>query len=212
MTNKRADVLLNTMMVIEQYSLKRALTDLSQDEFDWEPHPGAWGVRRRSVCTTSNPLGAADGDWVVDNDWTIVEAAYQDWLAEKPVHDRTIEPMPTIGWLLNHFGAAPGVMAESEIVGGRRRRCEAHPGRMGCARRRAQAHTRRGTRARLRRPSLAARRPRHHSHAQRGEPPRDAGLHAARPVPPRRTLRPQSQVASLYRPVLPSSSSRRMSR
>lgn len=118
MTNKRADVLLNTMMVIEQYSLKRALTDLSQEEFEWAPQPDAWGVRRRSMCTTPNPLGAADGDWVVDNDWAIVEEAYQDWLAEKPVPDRTIEPMPTIGWLLNHFGAAPGMVAESEIVGG----------------------------------------------------------------------------------------------
>jgi hypothetical protein len=118
MTGKRADVLLNTMMVIEMYSLKRALTDLSQDEFDWTPHQGAWGVHPRSACTTPDPLGAADGDWVVDNDWTIVEGAYQDWLAEKPVRDRRLEPMPTIGWLLNHFGAAPGLMAELEIVGG----------------------------------------------------------------------------------------------
>ena len=26
--------------------------------------------------------------------------------------------MTTIGWLLNHFGAAPGIVAELEIVGG----------------------------------------------------------------------------------------------
>jgi hypothetical protein len=29
-----------------------------------------------------------------------------------------MEPMTTVGWLLNHFGAAPGLFAELEIVGG----------------------------------------------------------------------------------------------
>ena len=29
-----------------------------------------------------------------------------------------VEPMTTIGWLLNHFGAAPGLTAELEILGG----------------------------------------------------------------------------------------------
>ncbi len=29
-----------------------------------------------------------------------------------------LEPMTTIGWLLNHFGAAPGLVAELTIVGG----------------------------------------------------------------------------------------------
>jgi len=118
MTSKRADVLLNTMMVIEQYSLDRALTDLTQEEFDWAPHPGAWGVRRRSDCTTPDPLGAAEGELVVDNDWAVVQAGYQDWLAKKPFAERTMEPMTTIGWLLNHFGAAPGMVAETTIVGG----------------------------------------------------------------------------------------------
>lgn len=46
---------------------------------------------------------------MADNDWAIVEAAFQGG---------TIEPMTTIGWLLNHFGAAPGLVAELEIVGG----------------------------------------------------------------------------------------------
>lgn len=97
------------MLVIEMYTLNRALTGLTQEEFDWEPHPGAWGIRLREECTTPNATGTEGGEWVADNDWAIAEAA-----------DRgdAIEPMTTIGWLLNHFGAAPGIVAESEIVGG----------------------------------------------------------------------------------------------
>ena len=37
---------------------------------------------------------------------------------EAAFHGRAVEPMTTIGWLLNHFGAAPGLVAELEIVGG----------------------------------------------------------------------------------------------
>jgi hypothetical protein len=107
--DKRADVLTSWMMLIDRYTLHRALTDLTQDEFDWEPHPGAWGVRRREECTTPNPHGAPGSQWVADNDGAIVEAAF---------HGRATEPMTTIGWLLNHFGAAPGLVAELEIVGG----------------------------------------------------------------------------------------------
>src|SRR4029453_997233 len=51
----RADVLLNTMLVIEMYTLRRALTGLTQEEFDWEPHPGAWGIRPRAEGTTPKP-------------------------------------------------------------------------------------------------------------------------------------------------------------
>lgn len=109
MPGPRADVLLNTMMVIEMYTLNRALTDLTQEEFDWAPHPGAWGIARRSECTTPNPSGAEDGEWVAEYD---VEAQ----LAEMQGGPR--EPMTTIGWLLNHFGAAPRDMAGLEIVGG----------------------------------------------------------------------------------------------
>jgi hypothetical protein len=105
----RADVLTQSMMAIELYTLRRALTGLTQDELDWEPHPGAWGIRRRAECQTPNPYGAPDGEWVADCDASIVEAAF---------HGRAIEPMATIGWLLNHIGAAPGLMAELEIVGG----------------------------------------------------------------------------------------------
>ena len=103
----RADVLLNSMLVIEMYTLNRALNGLTQEEFDWEPHPGAWGIRRRETCTTPDATGTEGSEWVSDNDWAIA-AADRD----------VIQPMTTIGWLLNHFGAAPGAVAELEIVGG----------------------------------------------------------------------------------------------
>jgi len=105
----RADVLLNTMLVIDMYTLGRALTDLTQDEMDWEPHPGAFGVRRRDECTTPDPTGADGSEWVCDEDWALVEAADRG---------EATSPMTTIGWLLNHVGAAPGSVAELTIVGG----------------------------------------------------------------------------------------------
>lgn len=97
------------MGVVDMYTLDRALKDLTQEEFEWEPHPGAYGVRRREECTTPNPSGAADGEWVSDLDYEVGAAADRG---------EAVEPMTTIGWLLNHIGAAPGLMAELEIVGG----------------------------------------------------------------------------------------------
>ena len=109
MAGKRASVLRNWMGLIDLYTLSRALDGLTQDEFDWEPHPGAWGLRRREACTTPNASGADDGEWVSDHDWAVVEAADRG---------EATEPMTTIGWLLNHFGAAPGLTAELDFVGG----------------------------------------------------------------------------------------------
>lgn len=109
MASKRASVLHHWMGVIEIYTLNRALTGLTQDEFDWEPHRGAWGVRRREECTTPNASGDPAGDWVIDHDWAIAEAADRG---------EATEPMTTIGWLLNHFGAAPGLTASLDFLGG----------------------------------------------------------------------------------------------
>src|SRR3954451_23282670 len=109
MTGQRASVLLNWVELIDMYTLSRALKDLTQAEFDWEPHPGAWGVRRRDACTTPNPSGEAGSAWVVDNDWELAASADRG---------EAIEPMTTIGWLLNHFGAAPGLTAKLDFVGG----------------------------------------------------------------------------------------------
>jgi hypothetical protein len=99
----------NWMGLIDLYTMTRALNGLTQEEFDWEPHPGAFGVRRRDACTTPNPGGEAGGAWVVDGDWDLAAAADRG---------EAIEPMTTIGWLLNHFGAAPGVTAELDFLGG----------------------------------------------------------------------------------------------
>jgi hypothetical protein len=46
---------------------------------------------------------------VSDHDYQIAAAA---------IRGEAVEPMTTVGWLLNHFGAAPGLFAELEIVGG----------------------------------------------------------------------------------------------
>ena len=113
LAGKRASVLHNWMGLIDMYTMSRALKDLTQAEFDWEPHPGAWGVRRRDTCTTPNPGGDARSVWVVDQDWGVQTAAFGMLNPEGEMN----EPMTTIGWLLNHFGAAPGLTAALDFVG-----------------------------------------------------------------------------------------------
>jgi len=88
MAGKRASVLHNWMGLIDMYTMTRALQGLTQEEFNWEPHPGAWGVRRRDACTTPNPSGDADSAWVVDNDWDLAASADRG---------EAIQPMTTIG-------------------------------------------------------------------------------------------------------------------
>jgi DinB superfamily len=119
MPEVRAEMLLTWMELIDFYTLRRAMEGLTQDEFAWKPHPGAWGVVRRAECTTPSPSGAPDGEWVVDNDMDLVMAAFDQWRQGVPVNEATaFEPMTTIGWLLNHFGAAPGLAATLQFVGG----------------------------------------------------------------------------------------------
>jgi hypothetical protein len=114
MACKRASVLHNWMGLIDIYTLSRALKDLTQAEFEWEPHLGAWGVHRRDACTTPNASGDKNGEWVVDQDWGVQTAAFG---MSNPQGEMN-EPMTTIGWLLNHFGAAPGHTAQLDFVGG----------------------------------------------------------------------------------------------
>lgn len=109
MTKKRISVLLNWMGLIDLYDLNRALSDLTQAEFEWEPHPGAWGITRREDCHMADPQGDPAGEWVADYDWATAESA---------MRGESVEPMTTIGWLLNHFGEAPGLAAQLEILGG----------------------------------------------------------------------------------------------
>lgn len=114
MAGKRASVLHTWMGLIDTYTLARAFHELGQAEFEWEPHDGAWGIRRRNECTTPNPAGAPDGDWVADQDWAIQTAAFGMINPD----GNAVEPMPTIGWLLNHFGAAAGLTAQLDFLGG----------------------------------------------------------------------------------------------
>ena len=109
MARKRAGTLLVLMERIEAFTLRRAWTQLGDDEFFWEPAAGAWGVRRREDCPTPTPFG--DGDWVADYDIELAVAS--DSRGE-------IEPMTTIGWLLWHIGSMPGRLAQVDFLGGNR--------------------------------------------------------------------------------------------
>jgi hypothetical protein len=113
MPGKRAEVLLHWMTLIDRYTLGRAFHRLTQEEFDWEPHPGAWGIRRREICSTPNASGDPAGDWVSDQDWQVQMSSWPMNSEAEPN-----EPMTTTGWLLNHFGAAPGLTAELDFLGG----------------------------------------------------------------------------------------------
>ena len=92
------------MLFIEMFTLNRAWSDLSQDEFFWEPVAGSWSVRRRDECRTPNPFGT--GDWVVDLDDAIA------------VEGKGFEPLTTIAWLFWHFGSMAGRAAELDFLGG----------------------------------------------------------------------------------------------
>ena len=107
MPEKRADTLLQTMRVVERFTLQRAWHRLSDDELFWEPVAGSWGVRRRAECQTPTPFG--DGDWVVDFDTDLVMAA---------IRGNAIEPLTTIGWLMWHIGSVPERLAQLDFLGG----------------------------------------------------------------------------------------------
>jgi hypothetical protein len=55
MPDTRAELFIDWMGLIDRYTLNRALTGLTQEEFEWEPHAGAWGIRPRAACTTVVP-------------------------------------------------------------------------------------------------------------------------------------------------------------
>ena len=100
MVSKRADAFLEVMYRIECFTLERAWTDLTDEEFFWEPTPSTWSVRRRTDCRTSTPFGA--GEWVVD--------------FESPEPDPP--PMTSIAWLYWHMASMPGRLVEIEFFGG----------------------------------------------------------------------------------------------
>jgi hypothetical protein len=95
------------MLYIERFTLNRAWSDLSDDEFFWEPVPGSWSVRRRDECRTPDPFGT--GDWVADFDAGLAGAA---------VEGRAVEPLTTIAWLFWHAGSMAGRAADLDFLGG----------------------------------------------------------------------------------------------
>ena len=107
MPGPRAATLLDTMLVIELYTLNRMWPDLTDDELFWEPVPGAWGVCRREECRTPTPFG--DGEWVADFDADLATAASEG---------NGIEPMTTIGWLMWHIGSMPGRLTDLTFFDG----------------------------------------------------------------------------------------------
>jgi hypothetical protein len=102
MAGKRAGTLLEVMGQVEQFTLARAWTKLTDDEFFWEPFPAAWSIRRHDQCPTPNPFGA--GEWVAD------------FVIPEPVP----VPMTTIAWLYWHMGSVPGRLCDIDFLGGTR--------------------------------------------------------------------------------------------
>lgn len=95
------------MLFIEMFTLKRAWSDLSEDEFFWEPVSGSWSVRRRDECWTPHPFGT--GDWVADFDGGLVRAADEG---------NAVEPLTTIAWLFWQVGSMAGRAADLDFLGG----------------------------------------------------------------------------------------------
>jgi len=106
-TGKRAETLLEMMLFIELYTLRRAWDGLTDDELLWEPTEGAWSVHPVSECATATPF--VTGAFAADFDVELVMAA---------IEGKAIEPMTSIGWLLWHIGSLPGRAAELDFFGG----------------------------------------------------------------------------------------------
>jgi hypothetical protein len=102
MTGKRAETLLELTRPIEHFTLGRAWTNLTDDEFFWEPFATTWSTRRQEECSTPNPFGT--GEWVAD--FAIPEP--------DPV------PVTTIAWLYWHIASMPGRLCDLDFLGGTR--------------------------------------------------------------------------------------------
>jgi hypothetical protein len=64
-------------------------TDLTDEEFFWEPVEGCWSLRRRGEATSAAPVGK--GDWVLDHESPPPQPA----------------PFTTIAWRLCHVCVSP---------------------------------------------------------------------------------------------------------
>lgn len=80
----RLGLLLDQLQTSRDLAAAR-LEGLTDDEYRWEPAPGAWSVRRRGETASPAPFGA--GDWLLDGAWPDPEPA----------------PPTTIAWRLGHL-------------------------------------------------------------------------------------------------------------
>jgi len=67
-----------------QHMVRPRLAGLTDEEYLWEPAPGAWSIRPRSTATSSHAAGA--GELVMDYAWPQPDPA----------------PVTTIAWRLGH--------------------------------------------------------------------------------------------------------------
>jgi hypothetical protein len=77
-------VLLDQLATAREISQER-LQGLSDEEFLWEPAPGAWSIRRREDAVSSHAYGA--GEWVLDF----------------ALSDPNPGPVSTIAWRIGHL-------------------------------------------------------------------------------------------------------------
>jgi hypothetical protein len=80
----RVGLLLDQLRTSVEISRER-LAGLTDEEYRWEPAPGAWSVRRRTETATSHPLGS--GDWVLE--------------LHRP--EPVPAPLTTIAWRIGHL-------------------------------------------------------------------------------------------------------------
>jgi hypothetical protein len=81
----RVGLLLDQLETSRELSWAR-LGDLTDEEYLWEPAPGAWSVRRRGEAATSGAFGP--GEWVIDRE---------------RIDPFRPGPLTTIAWRLGHL-------------------------------------------------------------------------------------------------------------
>jgi hypothetical protein len=92
---------------IKRFTLDRAWSGLTDDEFFWQPTPDTWSVRPVSERCTATPW--VSGEWEADYDTNATMSG--DWSKDG-------EPLTNIAWLYWHIGSMPGRAAELDFLGG----------------------------------------------------------------------------------------------
>jgi hypothetical protein len=88
------------------------LTGLGDEEYLWEPAPGAWSIRRRCEAASSRPFGP--GEWVLDGGDPEIPAAEYAEIDRQVRGGMTVAKVAT-DWGVSHerarrssTGSAPG--------------------------------------------------------------------------------------------------------